>query len=82
MACLNRIERFLVADVPSLNFYGNTTNRSEEGTEGMHGSSGSLAINSVPRLSLNGVCRDREYYKADMKLNYITFTYEAKGLNC
>lgn len=80
VARLNRIERFLVADFPSVTFYGNTTNRSEEGTEGIYCSSGSLASNSVPRLSLNGVCCDREYDLADIELNYITFSYEGAQL--
>ena len=80
VARLNRIERFLVADFPSLTFYGNTANRSEEETEGMYGSSASLASNRVLRLSLNGVCCDREYDLADIELNYITFSYEGAQL--
>lgn len=80
LARLNRIERFLVADFPLSTFYGNTTNRSEEGTEGMYCSNGSLVPNSVPRLSLNGVCCDREYDLADVELNYITFSYEGAQL--
>ena len=80
LARLNRIERFLVADFPSLTFYENKTNRSEEGTKGMYGSSGSLASDSVPRLSLSGVCCDREYDLADIELNYITFSYEGAQL--
>ena len=79
VACL-RIERFLVADFPSLTFYGSTANRSEEGTEGLNRLSGSLATNSVPRLSLNGVCCDREYDLADIELNYITLSYEGAQL--
>ena len=80
LARLNRIERFLVADFPLSTFYGNTTNRSEEGTEGMYCSNGSLVPNSVPRLSLNGVCCDREYDLADVELNYITFSCEGAQL--
>ena len=81
VARLNRIERFLAADFPSLTFYGNATNRSEESTEGMYCSSGSLrASNNAPRLSLNGVCCDREYDLADIELNYITFSYEGAQL--
>ena len=80
LARLNRIERFLVADFPSLTFYGNTTNRSEEGTEGMYGSSGSLTCTRVPRLSLSGVCCDREYDLAEIELNYITFSYKGAQL--
>lgn len=80
VARLNRIEGFLVADFPSLTFYGNTTNRSEESTEGMYCSSGSLVSNSAPRLSLKGVCCDREYDLADIELNYITFSYEGAQL--
>ena len=80
VARLNRIERFLVADFPSLTFYGNTTNHSEGSTERMYCSSGSLVFNSAPRLSLNGVCCDREYDLADIELNYITFSYEGAQL--
>ena len=80
VARLNRIERFLMADFPSLTFYGNTANRSEESTEGVHCSSGLLASNSAPRLSLSGVCCDREYDLADIELNYVTFSYEGAQL--
>lgn len=80
LACLNRIEQFFLADFPSLAFYGNTTNPPEEGTEGRYGASGTPNSNSVPRLSLNGVCCDREYDLADIELNYITFSYEGTQL--
>ena len=80
LARLNRIEQFLLADFPSLTFYGNTTNRPKEGTEGRCGASGTPISKTVPRLSLNGVCCERDYALADIELNYITFSYEGAQL--
>lgn len=80
LARLNRIEKTLVEDFPSLAFYESTTNRPGEGTEGRFCESGiPLSINP-PCLSLNGVCCDREYELADIELNYITFSYDGPQL--
>lgn len=78
LASLNRIEQLLLEDFPSLPFYQNSTIRSQEETEGS--SSGIPPYNNYPRLSLIGVCCNREYDLADVELNYITFNYAGAEL--
>lgn len=79
LARLNRLEQFLIADFPSSSFYESTTNRRQEGTDGSLGAHGTSSSDN-PRITLNGVCCEREYDLADIELNSITFSYEGAQL--
>lgn len=67
---LYRIQKFLLVDFPSPSFYENIASRPH----------GTPPSNSPPRLSLMGVCCERERDLADIELNYITFSYEGAQL--